>query len=544
MLSDMPQIGLAERAPSGRRPDVLRAWVSGLRADPRARYVLGVVTLAVLYRGAAQIGYALQFAGPVASIVWLPVGVGIAFLYVGGLRYWPGVLIGDLLANDYTALPLGSALGQTSGNVLEIVAATLLLRTLVPDGDPLASAADLANMLVAIGIGTAVSATVGSLSLWLGDVVAGDALQDVWRTWWLGDASGALVVLPLALAWARLPSRSWWRRRGAEVVAMLVVLVAVNELALRAEQPLVYLAFPALMWAGLRLGRRGATLAVAVAAGFAIWETTRQVGPFAYESITDSVLITQLYIGVSALSTMFLAVVVAEREAFAAHPRGIQGTARRDRRQRAPADRAQPPRWGSATPDRAPRPAAESAPSSRGPLPSGPPASSRRPGRSCRRRSTSCGSSPTASTPRRSPPTASRRRCGRWPRDRPSRSELLELPADRVDETAEATAYFVFCEAVANAQQARGGDLDTGARRDVATRSPHRDRRRRARGRDGANGLRARGPPRPGGGDRRQARDRQPGRERNPDRRDRARHAGRALISGRGPATPPSARGA
>ena len=70
------------------------------------------------------------------------------------------------------------------------------------------------RMLVAIAVGTAVSATVGSISLLLGSVIAGDEVPDVWRTWWLGDATGALIVLPLALAWATLPPRSWWRWRG------------------------------------------------------------------------------------------------------------------------------------------------------------------------------------------------------------------------------------------------------------------------------------------------------------------------------------------
>ena len=54
--------------------------------------------------------------------------------------YWPGVLIGDLLANNYSALPIGSALGQTVGNMLEVVLATvLLLRRLVRRGSPLDS---------------------------------------------------------------------------------------------------------------------------------------------------------------------------------------------------------------------------------------------------------------------------------------------------------------------------------------------------------------------------------------------------------------------
>jgi signal transduction histidine kinase len=55
-------------------------------------------------------------------------------------------------------------------------------------------------------------------------------------------------------------------------------------------------------------------VAIAVAAGFAVWETTRQVGPFAYESLTYGELSAQLYIAIAAISTLFLAVVVAERE--------------------------------------------------------------------------------------------------------------------------------------------------------------------------------------------------------------------------------------
>jgi len=98
---------------------------------------------------------------------------------------------------------------------------------------------------------------------------------------------------------------------------VLVLVAAVSEVGLRFSEPLTYLVFPPLIWAALRLGPRGATLAVAVAAGFAIWGTTRQMGPFAFQSITHSVLATQLYLSVAALSTLFLAAVVCEREMFA-----------------------------------------------------------------------------------------------------------------------------------------------------------------------------------------------------------------------------------
>jgi signal transduction histidine kinase len=281
------------------------------------RHLAGVLVLAAVYYGAAKLGYELEFSGPVAAIVWLPAGVAIAFLYLGGLRFWPGVLVGDLLANNYTALPFGSALGQTTGNMLEVVVAVVLLRRIVPHGSPLDTVSGLGGMVAAIAAGTAVSATIGSLSLHAGGVITAGQLPEVWRTWWLGDASGALVVVPLALAWYRPPPRAWTRARAVEAAAMLATVAGLSELAFRGQRPLAYLAFPALVWAALRFGRRGATLAIAVAVGFTVWNTTHSEGPFVFDSITLSVLSAQLYIAVASLLTLCLAAVVWERENFA-----------------------------------------------------------------------------------------------------------------------------------------------------------------------------------------------------------------------------------
>jgi integral membrane sensor domain MASE1 len=281
------------------------------------RYVAGVVALAAAYYAAAKVGYELEFAGPVAAVVWLPAGVAISFLCLGGLRFWPGLLVGDLFANDYSALPLGSALGQTLGNMLEVLVAAVLIRRLIARGSPLESLSGLGQLLVVIAGATAISATVGPLSLLAGDVISGGELSEVARTWWLGDATGALVVIPFALAWYQPPVRQWARRRGVEALVMLAAVAATSEIAFRTERAVAYLVFPALGWAALRFGRRGATLAIVVAVGFAVWNTTHYHGPFVFDSITLSVLNAQLYIAVVAVSTLCLAALIAERKRFA-----------------------------------------------------------------------------------------------------------------------------------------------------------------------------------------------------------------------------------
>jgi signal transduction histidine kinase len=293
-----------------------RALLQRLPHAP-ARYAGGVIALAGLYYAGAKTGYLLEFSGPVAAIVWLPVGVGVAFLYLGGIAYWPGVVLGDLLANDYSTLPLGSALGQTCGNLLEVLLAALLLRRLVRHGSPLASVRGVGAIAVSVAAGAGASATIGAASLLSGDVVDLHEVSTVWRTWFLGDASGALLVVPLALAWYRPLPKGWRHVRWIEAGALLAALVGLAEFASRSESPVLYLVFPLLMWAALRFGQRGATLAVATTAVFTVWNVTHYIGPFHYQSITRSVLSTQLFIAVAALSTLSLAAAVAERERFA-----------------------------------------------------------------------------------------------------------------------------------------------------------------------------------------------------------------------------------
>lgn len=280
---------------------------------PRGRYLLKLGALVAGYYAAAHVGYALQFSGPVAAVVWLPVGVGIAFLYLGGMQFWPGVVVGDLLVNNYSTLPLGSALGQSVGNLLEVLVAVALMRRLCPREEPLASLRGVGGMSAAILCGTLVSATIGSLCSWLGGVIGDHSLPYVWRTWWLGDLSGALVVVPLALAWSSLPARPWRRARVVENIVLLAVVAALSVVQLGGSMLLCVLVFPALIWTALRFGARAATLAATIICAFAIWGATNHRGPFGVGSIDARLLESQLFIATVLFCALAIVALVSER---------------------------------------------------------------------------------------------------------------------------------------------------------------------------------------------------------------------------------------
>jgi signal transduction histidine kinase len=276
------------------------------------------VLLGATYYGAAKVGQTLRYTASVSAI-WPPAGLGIAALYLWGLRWWPGVLLGELLVNgqlllDDGTFPIGSLIGQQAGNMAEIIVGALLLRRLIGPNAAMDRIEQVGGMLVALGVATAISATVGTVSMVAGGVVDESDATEFWRTWWLGDSSGGLVVLPLLLAWARDPISAWHRIRTWEGAAVIAGVTALGIAAVSTEEPITYMVFPALIWAAIRFGPPGATLAVAITAGVAIGVTANEVGPFFTQPIDHRTLSTQLYIGVAALTTLFLSVVVSERE--------------------------------------------------------------------------------------------------------------------------------------------------------------------------------------------------------------------------------------
>ena len=236
-----------------------------------------IASIAVLYVAAARLGLAMAFTAEQATLVW-PAGLAVSALLLFGPQVWPGVLLGAFLANLAAHQPIPVAFAIAAGGTIEAAIATRLLRRFARI-DQTVDTFRQALGLVALGAvaSSIAGATIGVASLCLGGVQPWAAFGPLWRAWWLGDATGVLLIVPVLLTW-----RAWRdapRDRIVEAGLLLGGLAVIGagvfaglfSAGAAAHYPLEYIVFPFLIWAATRFGTAGAAAANVVIGSIAIW---------------------------------------------------------------------------------------------------------------------------------------------------------------------------------------------------------------------------------------------------------------------------------
>jgi signal transduction histidine kinase len=283
--------------------------------------ILANAALLIVYFAAGKFG--LSFFGllhPSASAVWLPTGIALAALLIGGLRLAPAVFGGAFLVNVTTAGSVLSSLGVALGNTLEGVVAVLLLERFAGGRLAFSSATGILKfMALAAFASTTVSATIGVASLAASGLAPLSQAGAIWFTWWLGDAAGAVLVTPLALLWWMNPPRRSSPRTAAEEAALLLAVGAVGAavffLPTLAQYPLAFLCLAPLVWGALRCEPRVIATAIAVLGVVATAATATARGPFAMLAPNESLLVLQAFLILLSMTALPMAALTAERRA-------------------------------------------------------------------------------------------------------------------------------------------------------------------------------------------------------------------------------------
>jgi signal transduction histidine kinase/integral membrane sensor domain MASE1 len=289
---------------------------------PRLLYTTQLGGLLLAYVVSGTLGLRLDAVSGFAALVWPPTGIALAALLLFGIRLWPGIALGAFLVNTLAGAPLGAALGISVGNTLEAVIAVQLLRR-IGFHPSLSRVRDVLGLVVlAAGVSTVVSATLGVFCLRLAGIVDSSSWFPAWKAWWLGDALGDLIVAPLLLVWTSRPRASLRGWRSLEAVALLLVLLAVAVAVFhnpddRSTFELLrwpYVLFPFLVWGALRFQQHGGVICTFLVSVIAVACTTLGYGPFLSQNLSESLLALQSFLGISAVTVLVLAATVAERD--------------------------------------------------------------------------------------------------------------------------------------------------------------------------------------------------------------------------------------
>lgn len=300
-------------------------------ASVRPIYLAQLAVLAAAYYGVGRLGLAAGALTGNVTPVWPPTGLAIAVVLILGYRMWPGVAAGALLVNGLSSVPFLTACGMSVGNTLEAVVGAYLLTRVArvrPELDRVRDVVALTTL--AAGLATILSATTGVLSLRLGGVIPASALWPTWRVWWVGDALGALVVIPVVLALRPRGPVAIARREAAEATLLCAATAAATWLAFSGHFDHPYVVFPLLIWAALRWRLPGAALGTLLVSSIAVLGTKAGHGAFATGTATHSLWMLDTFLAVVAVTGLVLAAVVTERDKMTAHNAELTADLRRN----------------------------------------------------------------------------------------------------------------------------------------------------------------------------------------------------------------------
>jgi len=251
--------------------------------------------------------------------VWPAYGIALAAILLRGYRVWPAVAVGAFLVAFLSPVPPLTALGQASGATIAALTGAFLLRKFAAFRPSLSRLSDSLALIALGGLGSAmVSASIGIASLYLTREHSYAGIGEAWLIYWLGDATGVLLVTPVALTLFELQLRN--RRRVTEFLVLLLLLAGVSlaifGLPSSHQVELDFLAFavlPFVMWAAIRFGVAATALSILAVATIATIETALGSGPFASGTPFWNAVLLDLFFGVMSVSGLTFAAVIAER---------------------------------------------------------------------------------------------------------------------------------------------------------------------------------------------------------------------------------------
>lgn len=281
------------------------------------RNLLKIFCVAGVYFLFAYLGLYLATINSVSSPVWPATGVALFFVLLWGPQMAFGIFIGAVAANYFTAASLPVILGIGFGNTMEALAAIWIYKRLSSVTERLGPYSSIVVYVAVSTLATCISASIGTSSLVLGQVINFEAARNTWLTWWVGDTLGALILFPLAVKFCRGEFKPFHIPLGkvphlAVVFATALTLCGFVFIS-PVGSPFLFVIFMALLLATIWFSSSLVYLVSIVICIFAILSTQAGRGPFYGGNLNENLLHLQLFLAGVGMTAIVLVTLQKER---------------------------------------------------------------------------------------------------------------------------------------------------------------------------------------------------------------------------------------
>lgn len=290
-----------------------------IRGDVKL-YLFRFILLALASIAGALLGFDLLPTGATSALVWPSSAIGVAALFLFGYDLWPAILLsvaGTLFLRNGN-LPLDIAVAF--GNTLEALLGAYILRRYVNFNPLINTLGNGLGIVAACIIPTLISGGVVTLATYyLGNTGLGD-IQTTWTTLWIGHAVTCLSFTPFFIRWSYRP---FFTKTIPELLEGVIIFGSISGVSYLlfwstygslGSISLVYVLILPLLWAAIRTGPRGTTLALALLSLISTTGVVYGHGPLSTLNNPQTIFLLQVLLGVLDIVFILIAAITEERK--------------------------------------------------------------------------------------------------------------------------------------------------------------------------------------------------------------------------------------
>lgn len=293
-----------------------------LRLQSYTKSIRGIIfslfVICASYILATKIGFLLAIMNKSVSPVWPASAVGIIVIYLFGPQAFFSIFVSAFFANYLNNSSFYTSLFIGLGNSLEALAGYYLFVYLYEKSKVFEEFSKIITLLSVAIFPPFISAFVGTSTLYFSNLTDNNLLE-VFITWWVGDAMGILLILPLVYTYFEKQIDSFNSPDLSNfIVKSWVIFISLFGLSIiftnQTGTNFVFLVFPILLLSIWTAGIKTTYYLTFFISALGVYLTSKNIGPFSEGSANINLIRFQFFSAGLILTTLVLEYLVKINE--------------------------------------------------------------------------------------------------------------------------------------------------------------------------------------------------------------------------------------